>query len=156
MVPKTLLYYTAVHIRFSSLYSLTQLVDLFAYELPSDKSTLNPNTLLSTQSTQKESYLVYNFHNLIFQDRFFLFCVDSPNPLNSISEVFPNASWLEREVSELHGVVFSNKKDLRNLMLQYGDTTVPFQKSSPSIGYKEIFYDSVTDVLIEAPVTLQV
>jgi NADH:ubiquinone oxidoreductase subunit C len=63
---------------------------------------------------------------------------------------------LEREVSELHGVIFANKKDLRNLMLQYGDTTVPFQKAAPAIGYKEVFYDSVTDVLVETPVTLQV
>ena len=59
-------------------------------------------------------------------------------------------------MSELHGVAFTNKKDLRNLMLQYGDTTVPFQKSSPSIGFKEIYYDSISDVLIETPITLQV
>lgn len=82
--------------------------------------------------------------------------MDARGSLNSISEVFPNAGWLEREVSELHGVVFTNKKDLRNLMLQYGDTTVPFQKASPTIGYKEVFYDSVTDVLVETPITLQV
>jgi NADH-quinone oxidoreductase subunit C len=99
---------------------------------------------------------VYNFHNLLFQDRLFFFCADSRGSLNSISEVFPNAGWLEREVSELHGVIFTNKKDLRNLMLQYGDTTVPFQKAAPAIGYKEVFYDSVTDVLVETPVTLQV
>ena len=148
------MYYTSLHFRFSSLYYLTQLVDIFAYELPSENS--NSETSLRTT----ESYIVYNFHNLVFQDRFFLFCVDSfgskfGNFVNSVAEVFPNANWLEREVSELHGVAFTNKKDLRNLMLQYGDTTVPFQKSSPSIGYKEIYYDSVSDVLIETPITLQ-
>jgi NADH:ubiquinone oxidoreductase subunit C len=63
---------------------------------------------------------------------------------------------LEREVAELNGVNFNNKKDLRNLMLQYGDTSVPFQKSSPSIGYKEFYYDSINDILIETPITLQV
>ncbi len=41
-------------------------------------------------------------------------------------------------------------------MLQYGDTTFPFQKAAPSIGYKEVYYDSVNDLLIEAPVTLQI
>ena len=40
-------------------------------------------------------------------------------------------------------------------MLQYGDTTTPFQKSAPSIGFKEVYYDSVSDVLLETPVTLQ-
>ena len=56
----------------------------------------------------------------------------------------------------MHGINFLNKKDLRNLMLQYGDSTTPFQKSSPSIGYKEVYYDSVGDVLLETAVTLQV
>jgi NADH-quinone oxidoreductase subunit C len=76
--------------------------------------------------------------------------------VNSISELYPNASWLEREVAELHGTVFNNKKDLRNLMLQYGDTSTPFRKSSPSIGVKEFYYDSVNDILSQVPVTLQV
>jgi len=154
VIPKLLLYYTSLHFRFSSIYYLTQLVDMFAYELPTENTGSLANPRVS------ESYVVYNFHNLVFQDRFFLFCVDSlgskfGNFVNSIAEVFPNSSWLEREVSELHGVAFTNKKDLRNLMLQYGDTTVPFQKSSPSIGYKEIYYDSVSDILIETPITLQ-
>ena len=156
IIPKVLLYYTSIHLRFGSLYYLTQLVDLFAYEIPVT-STVNQHSRFPIPSYQTKPYcLVYNFHNLLFQDRLFFFCADSRGPLNSISEIFPNAGWLEREVSELHGVVFTNKKDLRNLMLQYGDTTVPFQKAAPSIGYKEVFYDSVTDVLVETPITLQV
>jgi hypothetical protein len=41
-------------------------------------------------------------------------------------------------------------------MLQYGDTSAPFQKAAPSIGLKEMYYDSVTDIIVESPVTLQV
>ena len=80
-------------------------------------------------------------------------CINAP--LNSISELFLNANWLEREVSELHNFFFSGKKDLRNLLLQYGDTSAPMQKSFPSVGTREIFYDSVTDSLIQTPVSLQ-
>jgi NADH:ubiquinone oxidoreductase subunit C len=50
---------------------------------------------------------------------------------------------------------FLGKKDLRNLMLPYGDTSAPMRKSFPSVGVKEIFYDSVTDLLIQNPVSLQ-
>jgi len=160
VLPKSVLYFTALHVRFSSLFYMTQLGDLFAYELPvtgAPTKLLNSTTQINTHT---ESYLVYNFHNLAFQDRFFFFCIDSHSSekgslVNSIAEIFPNASWLEREVAELHGIVFNNKKDLRNLMLQYGDTTTPFQKSAPSIGFKEVYYDSVSDVLLETPVTLQ-
>jgi NADH:ubiquinone oxidoreductase subunit C len=55
----------------------------------------------------------------------------------------------------LHGIFFAGKKDLRNLMLQYGDTSAPMQKSFPSIGIREIFYDSLTDLLIQNPVSIQ-
>ena len=40
-------------------------------------------------------------------------------------------------------------------MLQYGDTSVPFQKSFPTIGLKEMYYDPIKDTLIQNPVTLQ-
>lgn len=56
----------------------------------------------------------------------------------------------------MHGICFGDKKDLRNLMLQYGDASAPFRKSYPSIGSKEIFYDSVTDSLAQVPVSIQI
>jgi hypothetical protein len=40
-------------------------------------------------------------------------------------------------------------------MLQYGDTSAPFKKSFPSIGVKEIFYDAVTDMLIQTTPSVQ-
>jgi hypothetical protein len=41
-------------------------------------------------------------------------------------------------------------------MLQYGDTSAPFRKSYPSIGLKEVFYDSVNDQIIQHQITSQV
>ena len=73
----------------------------------------------------------------------------------SISELFLNSNWLERELSELHGLFFIGKKDIRNLMLQYGDNSAPFQKAFPSIGTKEIFYDINNDFLIQLPISIQ-
>lgn len=55
----------------------------------------------------------------------------------------------------MHGFFLIGKKDIRNLMLQYGDTSSPLKKSFPSIGTKEIFYDSSSDLLIQNPVSIQ-
>jgi len=63
---------------------------------------------------------------------------------------------LEREVSELYNITFDGKKDTRNLMLQYGDNSAPFQKFFPSIGLKEMFYDVLNDLIIQQNVTYQV
>lgn len=158
------LYYLALHIKLSSLFYSTQLVDIFTYELP-----INNNNIISNNSKiamNGNFIVVYNFHSIIFQQRFFIFVVSNNKhnlnknntswvSLNSITELFLNANWLERENAELHGIFFTGKKDLRNLMLPYGDTSAPMKKSFPSIGIREIFYDSVTDLLVQNPVSIQ-
>jgi NADH:ubiquinone oxidoreductase subunit C len=161
------LYYLAMHLKLSSVFYSTQLVDMFAYD-----TLLNTNLSKKNETNSfvmpllNNNLLVYNFHSILFQQRFFIFILNSPHQninknniswssLNSITELFLNANWLEREISELHGIFFSGKKDLRNLMLQYGDTSAPFQKSFPCIGIREIFYDSTSDLLIQNPVTIQ-
>lgn len=156
-------YYLTLHIKLSSLFYSTQLTEIFSYEIPFNKN-INKND--QNVSLVNNSILVYNFHSILFQQRFFLFVISNTkqnikknninwNSLNSITELFLNANWLEREVSELHGIFFSNKKDLRNLMLTYGDTSAPMRKSFPSIGIKEVFYDSTSDLLIQNPVSIQ-
>jgi len=156
-------YYLTLHIKLSSLFYSTQLTEIFSYEIPFNKN-INKND--QNISLVNNSILVYNFHSILFQQRFFLFAISNTkqnikknninwNSLNSITELFLNANWLEREVSELHGIFFSNKKDLRNLMLTYGDTSAPMRKSFPSIGIKEVFYDSTSDLLIQNPVSIQ-
>jgi len=162
-------FFLFTHLKLSSVFYSTQLSDIFAYELPNNNLTSleNKSFKLNKFLTKNQSTItVYNFHSLHSQDRFFIFVnnniflnkskVLSSNPfIDSIAELFPAANWLEREVSELHGISFSGKKDLRNLMLQYGDTSVPFQKSFPTIGLKEIYYDPIKDTLIQNPVSVQ-
>jgi len=154
LVPDTLLYYLVLHIKFASSSRSSQLVDLFAYENP--VSTSEDLKIKSVSS----SLLVYQFHNLFSQNRAFLFTTSigndvSPSP-KSVAELFATAAWLERETSEMCGVSFGSKKDLRNLLLQYGDASAPFQKNYPSIGVKEVFYDSLTDNIIQVPVSTQI
>ena len=154
------MYYLSLHLRLSSLTYTTQLVDIFCYELP--------NTIKSNSNKSSSSVVVYNFNSFLNQDRIFVFCsnfkkssvsrslINDSVSLNSISEIFSSANWLERENSELHGVNFSGKKDLRNLLLQYGDSSFPFQKSFPSIGLKEMFFNPIKDTLIQSNISLQI
>jgi NADH:ubiquinone oxidoreductase subunit C len=136
-----------------------------------DRSSSTNQQIPSTFESQKSlSVTVYNFHSLISQARLFLFTSDlsshtferstnltsSVTAINgSVSELFFSANWLEREVSELHGILFSGKKDLRNLMLQYGDSSSPFQKAFPTVGLKELYYNPIKDTLVQSPISLQ-
>lgn len=166
VIPNKTFYYLILHLKLSSLITTIQLIDIFAYELPymlNYKQTTNNNVANTNMST-----IVYNFHSFNFQQRFFIFALttnqanvskyltnDNTNTINSITELFLNASWLERETAELHGIFFAYKKDLRNLMLPYNDTSAPLQKSLPSIGLKELSYDALNDTIIHTPVTIQ-
>lgn len=160
LISNKFMYYLSLHLRLSSLTYTTQLVDIFCYELP--------NTIKSNNNKSSSSVVVYNFNSFLNQDRIFVFCsnfkkssvsrslINESVSLNSISEIFSSANWLERENSELHGVNFSGKKDLRNLLLQYGDSSFPFQKSFPSIGLKEMFFNPIKDTLIQSNISLQI
>ncbi len=165
-IGKNSLFYVALHLKLASPFYLSQLVDVFAYEAALPNYQQRGASQSSFNSKENSTIVVYNFHNLQTCDRFFIFTLTSltsskstkgsgSTNLLSITELFPAANWLEREVSELHGVNFLGKQDLRNLLLQYGDSTAPFQKSFPTIGIQEMFYDPIKDTLIQNPITIQ-
>lgn len=162
-----LLYYTALHIKLSSLVFKTQLVDIFSYE--NLTTEINNTQFNSKLKNSKNIFIIfYNFHNFFNEERLLLgFSTNSKKKnkstnnldllfkIKSITELFFTAWWLEREISELYGIYFLNKKDTRNLMLTYGDTTFPFKKIFPSVGLKEIYYDTTSDSLIYNSISLQ-
>ena len=150
-MPYYSLYLLVLHIRLSSTTYSSQLVDIFSYELP----------LISLKHKHPSLLVVYNFHNLLTHSRYLLFTLNFNQLKNnfflkSIADLFPSAGWLEREVSELYGISFENKKDTRNLMLQYGDVSTPFQKHFPTIGLKEFYYDTISDLIIQTQLTTQI
>lgn len=166
LIGSNALYYLALHFRFSSLFYSSQLVDIFSYELPTTGKSFKNENFKKNES----SIVLYNFHLLNTNNKFFVFTKtpsknysidtiikdNSFSSIFSITELFFAANWLEREISELNGIFFTGKKDIRNLMLQYGDSSSPFQKSFPTIGLKEMYYNPIKDTIIQNPVTIQI
>jgi len=148
---QSFLYFINIHFKLSSLFYLNQLVDIFSYELNSNKDSLLSKQLIIT---------LYNFHLLNTNEKLYLFVLNytffkKTVSLLSITELFSAANWLEREVSELHGILFLGKQDIRNLLLQYGDSTIPFQKIFPVVGIHEVYYNSTKDTLVQQHITFQ-
>jgi len=63
------LYYLTLHLKLSSIFYSTQLVDIFSYELPFNNN-LEKNKKIPLVNS---SLIVYNFHSILFQQRFFIF-----------------------------------------------------------------------------------
>ena len=153
-------YYFLLHCRLSTNFYVYQLSDMFAYEFSLRSSSKRPTSKLDGVVPNSSFVVVYNLHNLLFNNRVFIFVkilsqVGYRGASGTVTELFSNANWLEREIAELNGVQFFFKKDLRNLMLQYGDVSTPFKKSFPSVGFRETVYDLINDSVVQNRINLQ-
>jgi NADH-quinone oxidoreductase subunit C len=72
----------------------------------------------------------------------------------SAIEVYNSAGWLEREVWDMYGVLFSNHPDLRRILTDYGFEGHPQRKDFPLTGYVEVRYDEEQKRVVYAPVKL--
>ena len=75
-------------------------------------------------------------------------------PVASLTQVFPCADWLEREVWDMYGVYFSGHPDLRRILTDYGFDGHPQRKDFPLTGYVEMRYDEDQKRVIYEPVKL--
>lgn len=89
----------------------------------------------------KNKKIIYYSFYFFFLKRRMTFFFKLKNKMTSLDDVFSNSSWLEREFSEMYGVFFYKKKDIRNLLLDYGVLENPMLKDFPNTGFKEVIYD---------------
>ncbi len=83
------------------------------------------------------------------------FCADDEFPvIGSLTNVWPVASWFEREAFDLFGIVFEGHPDLRRILTDYGFVGHPFRKDFPTSGYVEMRYDPDQQRVIYQPVTI--
>ena len=75
-------------------------------------------------------------------------------PVPSITGLWPNAGWLEREVFDLYGVLFAGNTDLRRILTDYGFEGHPFRKDFPLTGYQEVRYSEEQKRVVYEPVKL--
>ncbi|MEY4953126.1 MAG: hypothetical protein RL299_1550 [Pseudomonadota bacterium] len=75
-------------------------------------------------------------------------------PVSSVTTLWPNAGWLEREVFDLYGVIFDGNPDLRRILTDYGFEGHPFRKDFPLTGYVELRYSPEEQRVVYEPVKL--
>jgi len=100
------------------------------------------------------SHLLSIEHN--WRVRVRVFCPDDDMPLvESVTGIWRNANWFEREAFDLFGILFEGHGDLRRILTDYGFIGHPFRKDFPISGYVEMRYDPEQKRVIYQPVTIE-
>ena len=99
--------------------------------------------------------VVYMLLSLTKNHRIMVKCsTDEATPVPTVTTLWPNAGWLEREVFDLYGVVFDGNPDLRRILTDYGFEGHPFRKDFPMTGYTELRYSEDEKRVVYEPVEL--
>ena len=80
---------------------------------------------------------------------------DEVKPVPSVTSLWPNAGWLEREVWDCYGVLFEGNPDLRRILTDYGFEGHPFRKDFPLTGHVELRYSEEQGRVVYEPVKLK-
>ncbi len=79
---------------------------------------------------------------------------DEDRPVPSVTSIWYNAGWLEREVYDMYGVLFTGNADLRRILTDYGFRGHPLRKDFPLTGYVEMRYSEEAKRVVYEPVQL--
>jgi NADH-quinone oxidoreductase subunit C len=100
------------------------------------------------------SHLLSLEHNRRLRLR--VFAPDDNFPVvDSLTGIWPNANWYEREAFDFFGIIFTGHDDLRRILTDYGFIGHPFRKDFPLSGNVEMRYDPEQKRVIYQPVSIE-
>ena len=73
----------------------------------------------------------------------------------SITNIFPSANWMEREVFDMYGIEFKDHPDLRRILTDYNFEGYPLRKDFPLTVHNEVRYSEEDKKVIYEPVKLE-
>lgn len=107
---------------------------LFNYYQLNDITCIDNLNLINNNndSFRNRFTLIYVFTNIKKNSRIIIrITINNNQRIPSLVNLFDAANWLEREIYDLFGIIFSNHPDLRRILTDYGFTNHPLLKDFP-------------------------
>ncbi|MDA9769263.1 NADH-quinone oxidoreductase subunit C [Candidatus Pelagibacter sp.] len=113
-------------------------------------------TVVDYPESAQRFKVVYLFLSHEFNQRIILSYPISENEvIPSLTQIYPAANWMEREVFDMYGVKFKDHPDLRRILTDYGFEGHPLRKDFPLTGHTEVRYSEDQKKVINEPVKLE-
>ena len=118
-----------------------QLIDITAVDFPNETQRFQLKYLLLSHEYNNRIILSYS--------------INENEVIPSITNIFPSANWMEREVFDMYGIKFNNHPDLRRILTDYNFEGFPLRKDFPLTGHKEVRYSENEKKVIYESVKLE-
>ena len=118
-----------------------QLVDITAVDYPEINERFKLVYLLLSHESNNRIILTFS--------------INEKEIIPSITEIFPSANWMEREVFDMYGIKFKNHPDLRRILTDYNFEGFPLRKDFPLTGHDEVRYSEIEKKVVYEPVKLE-
>ena len=130
-----------IFLKNNSYTKFRQLIDITAVDYPEENERFKLVYLL----------LSHEFNNRIILK----YSINENEVIPSVTEIFPSANWMEREVFDMYGIKFKNHPDLRRILTDYNFEGFPLRKDFPLTGHNEVRYSEEDKKVIYEPVKLE-
>ncbi len=128
------------HLRDAPEFAFAQVMDICGVDWP---------------DREKRFEVVYNLLSITRNQRLrVIVATDEVSAVPSVSLLWANATWWEREVWDLFGIAFDGLTDHRRILTDYGFEGHPLRKDFPLTGYVEVRYDDERKAVVYEKVQL--
>jgi len=102
---------------------------------------------------EKRFEIVYQLLSISYNQRLRVKTYTCENKaIQSISKVFINSVWFEREMWDMFGIFIYSHPDLRKILTDYGFDKHPLRKDFPVTGFHDLLYSDFEKTVVKAPI----
>ena len=130
-----------IFLKNSSFAKFRQLIDITAVDYPEQSRRFKLIYLLLSHEHNSRIILSYS--------------INEKEIIQSVTEIFPSANWMEREVFDMYGIKFNGHPDLRRILTDYNFEGFPLRKDFPLTGHNEVRYSQSEKKVVYEPVKLE-